>query len=60
MKSLKVLLAVSFFVTSITFHEQVLKTSDNVFMSKWSVTFGMQTSHAVMLAIEDMFITNFE
>jgi hypothetical protein len=53
MKTLKLTLAALFFVTSITFDQQVLKTSENLFISKWSVSFGIQTSHALMRYLDD-------
>ncbi len=60
MKTFKVTLAIVFFVTSINFNEQVLKSSDNVLISKWSVSFGIQSSHALRMALEDQFSVNFE
>jgi hypothetical protein len=61
MKTLKLTLATLLFVTSITFDEQILKTSDNVLISKWSVSFGIQTSHALIMAPQEQFLDiNFE
>jgi len=61
MKTLKLTLALLFFVTSITFEEQILKTSQNVLVSNWSVSFGIQTSHAVKFLADDSFQSvNFE
>lgn len=58
MKAFKLIVAAAFFVTSLTFEEQILRTSDNILVSKWSVSFGIQTSKALM-AVQDT-ITNFE
>ncbi len=55
MKTLKLTLASILFVTSITFDEQILQTSENVLVSKWSVSFGIQTSHALMMAPQESF-----
>ncbi len=48
MKTFKLTLASILFVTSITFDTQIIKTSENVLVSNWSVSFGVQTSHALM------------
>ncbi len=61
MKPLKLTIATLFFVSSITIEDQVLKTSQNVLVSNWSVSFGIQTSYAVRYLAEQSFDTvNFE
>lgn len=47
MQSLKLTFALVLFVTSISFDEQVIKTSENVLISKWSVSLGIQSAHAL-------------
>jgi hypothetical protein len=53
MKTLKLTFAALLFVTSISFDEQILKTSKNVLISNWSMSFGIQSSHALVRAIDN-------